>query len=118
MGYKIASLFTVLFTVFSSLIMAYSLNNMYLIWATKKYRDRKHAKLDSFPRVAVQLPVFNEKAVIKRLIESVLSLDWPSDQLDIQILDDSTDETSEIIDQISAKIPEIKVLRRENREGY
>ncbi len=107
-----------MFTVFSTLIMAYSLNNMYLIWATRKYRDRNHAKLDSYPKVAIQLPVFNEKAVIKRLIESVLNLDWPSEQLDIQILDDSTDETSKIIDQISAKTPEIKVIRRENREGY
>ncbi len=50
-----------------------------------------------FPEVTVQLPVYNEKQVVKRLINSVCSLDYPHDKLQIQVLDDSTDETTAMI---------------------
>ena len=60
----------------------------------------------------------NEKEVVTRLIESVVELDYPRDLLEIQILDDSTDETSNIIDEKTSNISFIKVIRRESREGY
>ncbi|MEM8882858.1 MAG: glycosyltransferase [Planctomycetota bacterium] len=75
-----------------------------------------------FPRVLVQLPIFNEAAVAESAIDAVAALDWPADRLDIQVLDDSTDETVGIVDAVVARhaaagIP-IRTLRRSNREGF
>src|SRR5262245_20313587 len=50
----------------------------------------------SLPRLTVQVPLYNEIYVARRVIEAVCALDWPRDRLEIQVLDDSTDETSEI----------------------
>ncbi|MBI3327099.1 MAG: hypothetical protein HYZ81_10425, partial [Nitrospinae bacterium] len=50
-----------------------------------------HARTPSYPRVTVQLPVYNERYVIQRLIEAVVSLQYPRACLEIQLLDDSTD---------------------------
>ncbi|HEX3774983.1 MAG TPA: glycosyltransferase, partial [Polyangiaceae bacterium] len=53
--------------------------------------------LDSaLPRVTVQLPLYNEATVVRRLLDAVGSLDYPSDRLELQVLDDSTDETQAI----------------------
>jgi cellulose synthase/poly-beta-1,6-N-acetylglucosamine synthase-like glycosyltransferase len=107
-----------LFTVFSVLILVYAANNLYLIWATRKYRDREAPILRYYPKVAVQLPVYNEKEVVSRLIDDVVKLDYPRESLEIQVLDDSTDETREIIDEKITGKPFIKLIRRESREGY
>src|SRR5689334_12587703 len=48
------------------------------------------------PRVVIQLPVYNERNVIDRLIEAAAGIDWPHDRLQIQVLDDSTDDTTEL----------------------
>ena len=48
------------------------------------------------PRVTIQLPIFNEQFVIDRLVECVCKIEYPADKLDIQVLDDSTDETVEV----------------------
>jgi cellulose synthase/poly-beta-1,6-N-acetylglucosamine synthase-like glycosyltransferase len=64
--------------------------------AKKKNAEKPKALID-FPIVTIQLPVFNEKYVVDRLIKTVVQMDYPKDKLEIQILDDSTDETSEII---------------------
>jgi cellulose synthase/poly-beta-1,6-N-acetylglucosamine synthase-like glycosyltransferase len=70
----------------------------------------------------MQLPIYNEKYVVSRLINSVCELDWPIDKLEIMVLDDSTDETSGIIDrEVALKKKEgfdIKVVRRKERLGY
>ena len=72
--------------------------------------------------ITMQLPIYNEKYVVSRLINSVCELDWPRDKLEIMVLDDSTDETSDIIDrEIALKKIEgfdIKVIRRKERIGY
>lgn len=107
-----------LFTVFSVLILVYSANNLYLTWATRKYRDRRVTELTYYPKVAVQLPVYNEKEVVSRLIDDVVKLDYPHNSLEIQVLDDSSDETKEIIDKKTTDKQFIKVLRRESREGF
>ena len=54
-------------------------------------------ELVSLPRVTVQLPIYNERHVASRLLDAVVKLDWPSDRLQIQILDDSTDDTVQIV---------------------
>jgi cellulose synthase/poly-beta-1,6-N-acetylglucosamine synthase-like glycosyltransferase len=77
---------------------------------------------EEFPRVTVQLPIFNERYVIERLLDAVAAFDYPRDRFEIQVLDDSTDETVEIV---AAKVEELRKngvqaeqIRRENRKGF
>lgn len=74
------------------------------------------------PRVTVQVPLYNEPMVAARIIDAVAVLAWPREKLDIQILDDSTDQTREIVQQridywVSRKIP-ISAITRRSRTGY
>ena len=92
------------------------------------YRNRKNrttepaAKFAELPRVTVQLPIFNEQFVIDRLVDSICKLDYPKDKLDIQVLDDSTDETVDVarsvVDRYAALGHPITYIHRTNREGF
>ena len=76
---------------------------------------------ESLPLVTIQLPVYNEKYVIERLIRSVCEIDYPKDKLEIQVLDDSNDETTDIINNCIASLDgdiDIKNVRRPVRKGY
>jgi cellulose synthase/poly-beta-1,6-N-acetylglucosamine synthase-like glycosyltransferase len=77
---------------------------------------------DQLPAVVVQLPVFNEPHVIDGLLESVAALDWPADRLHIQLLDDSSDETTRTaqakIAQLGYRGLRIEHVRREHRDGF
>ena len=66
--------------------------------------------LNDFPKVLTQIPVFNEKFVVKRIIDKVTQINYPKKKHEIQILDDSTDETKEIIEKIVAKYQKIGFL--------
>ena len=70
----------------------------------------------------MQLPIFNERYVIERLIEAVSRFDYPADKLEIQVLDDSTDETQQVaracVERHQALGTRIHYLHRDNREGY
>lgn len=87
---------------------------------------RKQPELRSMttghPRVCVQCPLFNEALVVETLLEKVTALRWPAELLDIQILDDSTDETPEIIQRWLRTHPEragnVHHIRRTKRDGY
>ncbi len=77
------------------------------------------------PRVTVQLPIYNERYVAPRLLEAVLDFDYPAERLEIQILDDSTDDTSERIEAVLEEaskrgrpLPAVRHLRRREREGF
>ncbi len=74
------------------------------------------------PRVTVQLPLFNEMYVARRLIDSVAALDYPKDRLDIQVLDDSTDETTAIVEEAVARTRaagmDIVLIHRNERTGF
>lgn len=77
----------------------------------------------AWPRVAVQLPMFNERAVCQAIIDCACALTWPSSRLVVQVLDDSTDKvTRELVDDQAAAWRErgvhVQVLRRTNRQGY
>ena len=76
----------------------------------------------SLPVVTVQLPVFNERNVIERLIDAAAALDWPADRLEIQVLDDSTDDTTEAAQAAAARWQakglDVKVIRRADRVGF
>jgi cellulose synthase/poly-beta-1,6-N-acetylglucosamine synthase-like glycosyltransferase len=74
------------------------------------------------PPVTIQLPVYNELYVVNRLIDSVCALDYPRERLEIQVLDDSTDETVDVVAQAVAGYREqgydIHHIRRGSREGF
>ncbi len=78
----------------------YGLHRYQLVYLYYKHRKNaakeppKH--FEQLPRITVQLPIFNEQFVIDRLIESCCNLDYPRELLEIQVLDDSTDETKEV----------------------
>ncbi|NET50093.1 MAG: glycosyltransferase [Merismopedia sp. SIO2A8] len=76
----------------------------------------------SAPRVTIQLPIYNEQYVIGRLIQAVCAIDYPRDRLEIQVLDDSSDETIAIVDQLVAQKQiegfNIEAIRRAEREGF
>ena len=77
------------------------------------------------PRVTVQLPIYNERYVAPRLVAAVLDFDYPTERLEIQILDDSTDDTGERIEAMLEEaskrgrpLPAVRHLRRRGREGF
>ncbi|MEN8194240.1 MAG: glycosyltransferase [Bacteroidota bacterium] len=91
----------------------------------KKYGAKSHKRNENFifdKKITIQLPIYNEKYVVERLINSVCKIDYPTDKLEIQVLDDSTDETVEItrrlVEQKKNEGINIVHLHRKNREGY
>jgi cellulose synthase/poly-beta-1,6-N-acetylglucosamine synthase-like glycosyltransferase len=78
---------------------------------------------ETYPTVCVQLPMFNEHAVARRVIEAAASMEWPADRLIIQVLDDSTDEdTRQLVELVGAQLRargiDCRVLHRTDRQGY
>lgn len=76
-----------------------------------------------YPKVCVQLPMFNEHAVARRVIEAAARIEWPKDRFSIQVLDDSTDEdTRRLVEQVCAEVRasgiDCRALHRTNRQGY
>jgi cellulose synthase/poly-beta-1,6-N-acetylglucosamine synthase-like glycosyltransferase len=78
--------------------------------------------LKALPRVTIQLPIFNEMYVVERLVESVCRIDYPRELLEIQVLDDSTDETCGIaracVERQRQKGHDIVYIHRTNRQGF
>ncbi len=76
----------------------------------------------AWPHVVVQLPVYNERLVIERLIDAAAALDYPHDCLEVQVLDDSTDETSQLAEERAAyqraRGVDVRVLHRPVRDGF
>ena len=108
-----------------ALLVLYSLHRCVVLW--RRWRVRAVARqapapLSDWPRVTVQLPVYNERRVIERLIDSVAALDYPADRLEIQVLDDSTDETGAWAERAAARHAargvDVRVLHRTRRDGF
>jgi len=108
----------------NTLLLIFVLHELYLL-ASALMRKKKPKKtidpLQPLPFITLQLPVYNEKYVILRLLESAAKLNYPSSKLEIQILDDSTDETTEIIRNFINTQTSIHVfshVRRSDRFGF
>jgi len=92
-----------IYSFFSLFIILYSIVQLSLVYSYLKNRKRianeleKFSEKNYFPFVTIQLPVYNELYVIERLIDSVANFNYPKDKFEIQVLDDSTDETVDII---------------------
>src|SRR5271166_4004516 len=109
-------------------LAAYGAHRYWLVYLYYKHKKNKttepaaHFHFDELPRVTVQLPIFNEQYVVDRLLDAVCRLDYPREKLDIQLLDDSTDETVEVarllVDRYAALGHPVTYLHRDNREGY
>lgn len=108
-------------------ILCYSIAQAWLVIQylvfKKGYEARRQPpkKFDELPRVTIQLPIYNEKYVAERLIDCVARLDYPLDKIEIQVLDDSTDETVALIAAKVALLQEkisIHHIRRGNRQGF
>ncbi len=106
-------------------IFLFSLGQLHLTWHYRKAHKTysgNNTLLQKFPMVTVQLPVYNERYVAARLIDSICALDYPSDRIEIQVLDDSTDETLQIIQERvlhwQNKGCAIVHIRRPDREGF
>jgi cellulose synthase/poly-beta-1,6-N-acetylglucosamine synthase-like glycosyltransferase len=91
------------------------------------YKNRKRIappppEISEWPRVTVQLPIYNERYVIERLVDAVAQFDYPRELLDIQVLDDSTDETQEVARNCVERYQQlglpISYIHRDNREGF
>ena len=114
----------ILYLMVVGLLFIYGINFFYLTYIS--WRDRKiHYDLPSietWPYVTIQLPVYNEVYVIRRLIEAAAQMDYPQARLEIQILDDSTDETRQIarqcVDFFSSRGVNIVHIHRKRRMGY
>ncbi|HET9597626.1 MAG TPA: cellulose synthase family protein [Anaeromyxobacteraceae bacterium] len=94
----------------------------YLYYRHKFRLPTPRRRFQALPRVTVQLPVFNEMYVVNRLIGAVCALDWPRELLEVQVLDDSTDETSEIaracVDRWREQGVDVRYVHRTNRHGF
>src|SRR5438270_3584829 len=123
-GFDLALLipyFTVLIILASYGIHRYVL--VYMYYKNRKNRvDGPTSRFAELPRVTVQLPIFNEQFVIDRLVDAVCKMDYPREKLDIQVLDDSTDETVEVahsvVQRYAAMGYPISYHHRGNRYGY
>ena len=108
------------------IVSLFSVNRFILVRLFKKHRGRSDAAAPladgALPRVTVQLPLYNEYYVAERLIESAVALDYPAHLLEIQVLDDSTDETLELTRRVVHRFRERGVnivhLHRPDRVGY
>ncbi|WP_035215758.1 cellulose synthase family protein [Desulfobulbus elongatus] len=114
-----------LYIVFLVLILAYNLLQLNLL---RHYLDREKVKAapppadGDTPFVTVQLPLFNEPYVAERLIDNIIALDYPRDRFEVQILDDSTDDTTEICERKAGMYRDrgfdIRVIHRTDRTGF
>jgi cellulose synthase/poly-beta-1,6-N-acetylglucosamine synthase-like glycosyltransferase len=86
------------------------------------YQPDPPRHFEELPRVTIQLPMFNEQFVVERLIDAICAIDYPKDKLEIQVLDDSTDETvqvaSAIVERYKALGHPIEYIHRTNRHGF
>jgi cellulose synthase/poly-beta-1,6-N-acetylglucosamine synthase-like glycosyltransferase len=119
------TLILVLYFFVLSVLAIYGAHRTYLVYLYTKNRHKvpvPPAPLVDLPRVTIQLPIYNEMYVADRLIDTVCEIDYPRDRLEIQVLDDSTDETREIADlavrRHAARGFDIHYLHRVDRTGY
>lgn len=106
-------------------ILLYSLAQGHLTFLYLKSKKQQVAVpqlLKELPHVTIQLPIYNELYVVERLLRKVAEMDYPTNLLEIQVLDDSTDETVELTANLVAEIAklgiDIKHIRREKRDGF
>ncbi len=128
-GAVAASITLVIYCVGLMAITIYCLLQFQLLYYYKTKKNGYTLKLQgtsedkaNLPLVTIQLPIFNERYVVQRLLTSITALDYPKNKMEIQVLDDSTDDTVEItakeVEKYSAQGFDIKHITRKDRTGY
>jgi cellulose synthase/poly-beta-1,6-N-acetylglucosamine synthase-like glycosyltransferase len=114
----------ILYLLVVGALFVYGINFFYLTYIALQKRKKKFSgsELENLPAVTVQLPVYNEMYVAERLIDAAAAIDYPNHLLEIQVLDDSSDETSALIARKVAALQgqgrKIQHLQRIQRTGY
>ncbi len=98
-------------------------NAMLFLRVKRTLRPKTPAHMPKeWPAITIQLPIYNEKYTVARLLEAVTQLDYPAERLQIQVLDDSTDDTAQLVEglvnEYQAEGHDIEWLHRTNRAGY
>ena len=113
------------YTVALVAVSAYGFHRYVLVFLYYRHRTKVPRPLSEFtdlPHVLVQLPMYNEKVVARRIIEETCRLDYPKDRLHIQVLDDSVDEgrfvTERAAAEVRAKGFDVAYIHRDDRKGY
>lgn len=111
-----------LFIISAIIITAYTCNFYYLTYLSIKRKVVPLTKEIGTPTITIQLPIYNEKYVAKRLVDAVCALDYPKDKMVIMVLDDSDDDTVELLFDVVTKYKkegfQIEHIRRGTRKGY
>jgi cellulose synthase/poly-beta-1,6-N-acetylglucosamine synthase-like glycosyltransferase len=107
------------------ILAVYGWHRYYMVYLYMKHKHEvpvPRAHFDELPVVTIQLPLFNEMYVVDRLVDAVAAIDYPREKLEIQVLDDSTDETCTIAENAvrrhAADGLDIKYIHRTDRSGY
>ncbi len=120
------TLFSYAYSINNLILLVYSLNLFFLLLISVQYWNKRAADSTQmpaeYPNVLVQLPIYNERYLVDRLIRAAIALDYPRDRLLIQVLDDSTDDTATLaqacVDYYQARGHPIEYVHRSNRNGY
>ncbi len=123
--YVLARLALTAYTVVMTILCIYGIHRCFLVFTFFRVKRRAPQPAGRFaqpPRVTIQLPMYNERYVAERIIEAACRIDWPSDRLEIQVLDDSTDESADIakraVERLRAAGHDVAYLHRSDRTGY
>jgi len=126
--YGLGAFIYIIFLAIGWILMLYTLNFYYLAYYSRNnisHERKRRQKVNlptNLPTVTIQLPLYNEKYVAKRLIDAVCRMDYPKDRFEIQVLDDSDDDTvsliRSIVDDYKFKGFDIVHVQRKDRRGY
>src|SRR6516225_9553824 len=107
------------------ILSIYGVHRYHLTWTYLRHKSNapKPGKgFETLPRVTIQLPIYNERYVVERLLEAVTRIDYPRDLLEIQVLDDSTDETTIVASRLASEYARsgypVVYLHRNHRTGF
>src|SRR6476646_4659768 len=106
-------------------LSAYGIHRYFIVYLYLKHRKRDTVPASRFaqlPKVTMQLPIFNEVYVVERLLKSVSEIDYPRELLQIQVLDDSTDDTRELtascVESLERRGFNVELIHRVDRTGF
>lgn len=114
----------IIYSFFFFFIILFSLGQLALLITFLIHRNKVNHKitLHSYPNITIQLPIYNERFVVERLLDSISNLNYPKKKIEIQVLDDSDDDTSILVEQKTKKLItlgfKITQIKRENRIGF
>ena len=127
-SHVMAKVILVIYGICLLLIFYYSMVQLSLAFAYRKQRKAQQSRVEpafdlaNAPKVTIQLPMYNEMYVADRIIDTIAEFDYPREKFQIQVLDDSTDETKDIIAkkvaEVAARGINIQHIHRTDRTGY